>query len=79
MPALEQREFDTWREGDAEFKQQMLEHIKAQTELNLSVQGRLTTVENEQGKSGRRTTWVSSTISAIIAAIIGAIAGAGSR
>ncbi len=42
---LTQREFDSWRQGDTEFKQQMREYIETQSALNLSTERRLTLIE----------------------------------
>lgn len=75
MDALSQREFDTWREGDAEFKARVLGHLETQHELNLRMEGRISTVEAQQEKCAesvsRRTTW----ISAIVASVSGTIVG----
>lgn len=73
--ALTQREFDTWREEDTAFKQEIRAYISVQSEINLGVERRLSTVETQHQKDvahvSRRTTWISS----IVAAIIGGASG----
>lgn len=70
MPALEQREFDTWRRADDQFKQDMRRYLETQTAMNLDIEGRLSTVEADAKEAseghGRRTTWISAVVSAII-------------
>ena len=70
---LTQREFDLWREGDDTFKHVMRGFINTQTALNLSVQGRLSTVEAEQEEckefTNRRATWISGVVAAIIGSV----------
>lgn len=79
MPALEQREFDTWRQGDEQFKREIRRYIEVQTRVNLDVEGRVsaveTSIEEMDSTHGRRTTWISSVVSAIIGGIVGAITG----
>lgn len=71
-PALTQREFDTWRETDAQWKHIMLAHVEGQEKLNLVNEGRLTALETNQSRLGTIAGW----ISAIVAAIVGGITGA---
>lgn len=76
---LTQREFDTWREGDSEFKQQLVAHMAQQTRLNLLVEGRITAVEIQVRECSegatRRTVWLSSLVSAIAGAVAGHFGG----
>lgn len=73
MSALTQREFDTWRETDAELKRQIISHMENQTAINLVVQGRLTAVEIEQKDCRAKVSRRSSLISGVVAAIVGSI------
>ena len=73
--ALSQREFDTWREGDTAFKQQMLEHMETQTTLNRQVEGRLSVVETQQGKSATKSATISTVVSAIVSGVVAAFSG----
>ena len=77
--ALTQREFDTWRESDAELKRQIISHMEKQTEINLNVEGRLTVVEVEQkdcrAKVSRRSTFISGIVAAIVGSITTYFAG----
>lgn len=78
-PLLSQREFDTWREGDEAFKQQLLTHMQNQVAHNLNHEGRLATVEAKQeecaSKMSTRTTWISSIVSAVVGGLVGAFTG----
>ena len=74
-PALSQREFDTWRESDETFKRQLTDYMQAQTELNLDVQGRVSSLEAHKGKSDIRAGTISSIVSAIVSTIVGVISG----
>lgn len=71
---LTQREFELWREGDAEFKQQLLAHVQEQVKLNISVAQRLSTVEAKQEECensvSRRTTWISSLVAAAVGGVV---------
>lgn len=72
---LSQREFDTWRESDAEFKEQVLGHIKTQTVDNLRTENRLTTLESDKAHALRQHGWVANVVSALIGALAGSISG----
>jgi hypothetical protein len=74
-PTLTQREFDTWREGDTDFKQQMLAHMASQTEINREFERRVTTVETKQEECAQSVTRRSAWISGIVAALLGGLAG----
>jgi ferric-dicitrate binding protein FerR (iron transport regulator) len=73
--ALSQREFDTWRESDNEFKQEMRELLRGHAALHLATEGRLATLEANHEKTKtvttNRTTW----ISALVASIVGGLCG----
>lgn len=71
-PALTQREFDTWRESDTQFKATILQHIEDQGALNLKSEGRITALETNLGRIGTFAGWVS----ALVAALVGGLAGA---
>ena len=77
--ALSQREFDSWKELDGEFKQRMRTHIQQQANSNIRLHERLATVEAKQdeyaGASNRKVTWISSIISALVGGIVGAVTG----
>lgn len=79
MPALEQREFDTWKQGDDQFKQEIRRYIEVQTQMNLDMEGRVSKVEAKITEvsegHGRRTTWISGVVSAIVGAVVGALSG----
>lgn len=66
---LTQREFDTWRETDEQFKNQMLGFCRTQTELNLRIEGRMSTIESKQEDTDatikRRTGLITALASAI--------------
>ena len=70
MPALEQREFDLWREHHDRKVDRILDHLEAQGTITLDVEGRLSTVEvnQEHSASGlaKRTTYISSIVAAIV-------------
>lgn len=72
---LSQREFDTWRESDTAFKEQMLAHITQQTATNFDVERRVSTLQAYQDRSNTRTGVISTLVSSVVAAIVGAIAG----
>jgi hypothetical protein len=73
--ALSQREFDTWREDDKVFKDQVLVHMAAQVTLNLATHGRVTILETNQEKCRSKmvntTTWLSAVVSAIVGGLFG--------
>ena len=77
--ALTQREFDTWRQGDDAFKQQVLTHLQQQASVNLDVEGRVSTMEANVAKveasGSRRTTWLSAIVSAIVSGLVGLFVG----
>lgn len=74
---LTQREFDTWRETDSLFKQQMLAHISNQTETNFGVERRVSMLEAHKDKSNTRVSVISSLVSAVVGGIVGAFTGRG--
>lgn len=69
---LSQREFDTWRYEDHIFKTDMRAFMTTQTQINLNVENRVSTIEATQdaceATTNRRATWVSAITSAIIGA-----------
>lgn len=77
---LTQREFDSWRQGDTEFKQQMREHIEIQSALNLATERRMTLIEASAGEGGgsgmskTRVSVISSIVSAAISGLVTALA-----
>lgn len=72
---LSQREFDTWRESDAEFKNRVLGHIETQTVDNLRTENRLSTLESDKEHSLRQHGWVNNMVAAVIGAIVGGLSG----
>jgi hypothetical protein len=76
--ALTQREFDTWREGDEAFKQEMRQLMFAHADLHRETEGRLSVLETNQKKQTtqtvNRTTWVSAIVSAIVGGLFGWVA-----
>lgn len=70
---LSQREFHYWREGDSEFKTQVLAHLESQRETNLTNENRLTRLESHKEKSDTRTATISSIVSAIVGGVVGAL------
>ena len=75
MEPLSQREFDTWRETDTAFKEQMLAHITQQTAVNFDVERRVTTLQTHQDRSNTRVSIISTLVSSVVAAVVGAFAG----
>lgn len=73
--ALSQREFDTWREGDTAFKEEIRGLLVSHAALHLTTEGRLATVEANQDKCRSKavstTTWLSALVSAIVGGAIG--------
>lgn len=67
-PPLTQREFDAWREGDAEFKRRVLDHIEKQHDRNIEVESRLTAVEGGEQRNKRVS--VGSVVAAIVTAAL---------
>jgi ferric-dicitrate binding protein FerR (iron transport regulator) len=76
--ALTQREFDTWREGDEAFKQEMRQLMMLHADLHRKVEGRISTLEANHKKQTtqavNRTTWVSAIVSAIVGGLFGWVA-----
>ncbi len=68
---LTQREFDTWRESDNEFKGEMRAFIAAQVALNLSTEKRVATVETRLENGERRVAIITGLISSIGGAVGG--------
>lgn len=75
MAVLQQETFDVWREADEQFKQQLLDHMREQTLLNLKTAERMATVEEKQATQERRGAWVSGIVSAVVGGIVGAFTG----
>lgn len=75
MGPLQQETFDVWRDGDDQFKQQILEHMRAQTLHNLASEKRLATVEEKLAAQERRGTWISVFVSTIVSGVVGGLAG----
>jgi hypothetical protein len=71
MEALSQREFDTWRETDNEFKGEMRAFIAAQVALNLASEKRLTRTEERLDGGERRTAIITGLVSSIVGAVGG--------
>jgi hypothetical protein len=71
MEALSQREFDTWRETDNEFKGEMRAFIAAQVALNLSSEKRMTRTEERLDSGERRTAIITGLVSSIVGAVGG--------
>ena len=68
---LSQREFDTWREDDRAFKDDMRAFMESQTRLNLDYEGRLSTVEAKQDDCESTINRRSGMIAGLVAAVIG--------
>lgn len=77
-PALSQREFDTWREADNQFKQEIRDLLVNHASLHLSTENRLATVEANQQKcktqAVNRVTWVSALVASIVGGLFGWLA-----
>ena len=71
---LTQREFDSWRQEDHTFKQEIRAFITTQTAINLDIEGRVSTIHTKQDEceqtTNRRATWVSTIVSAAIGAVV---------
>lgn len=76
---LTQREFDTWRESDRDFKANMLAHIKDQQNLNLIMDRRVGTLElnrdNDKSQSAKWTTVIAAAVSAAIGGVFAYMKG----
>lgn len=74
MEALSQREFDTWREGDNDFKDEMRSFIAQQVQFNLGHERRLSTVEQTQtdcsAESTKRATIISTVVTSVISGLV---------
>jgi hypothetical protein len=68
---LSQAVFDVWKEGDERFKQDMRDHIAAQTKVNFDYHGRIVSLEtfrqNDAIKLGIFSTFVSAVFGALAA------------
>lgn len=68
---LSQREFDTWREDDREFKGEMRQFVAAQVSVNLTNERRISTIEEKQKSNDRKvvalTTVISSAVTSALA------------
>lgn len=71
MEPLSQREFDSWRKTDDEFKRRVLDHVDDQTKRNLEIEGRMTSVESGELRNKRVS--ISSVVAAIITAALAAL------
>ncbi len=75
---LTQREFDTWRESDRAFKEQVLSHMEYQETTNRDTARRVTSLEiKDSERSVFRVGFISSVISAIVGGVTGAVFGRG--
>lgn len=73
-PALSQREFDTWREQDNVFKQEMRQLMVSHAALHLTTENRLTKVESDQEKCKSSTAARALAVSSVVSALIGGVA-----
>ena len=71
---LTQREFDTWREGDERFKNELMTMMTSHQNLHLATEGRLASLEAKHEKAStqtiNRTTWVSAVVAAIVGGLL---------
>ena len=72
---LSQREFDTWRESDTTFKEDIRQFMQLQTDINLNMEGRMSSVEGNYEQLEQRAITRIGLISSFIAAVIGSVGG----
>jgi ferric-dicitrate binding protein FerR (iron transport regulator) len=71
--SLSQREFDTWREEDGKFKDEMRALLNSHQRLHLDAAGRMATLEANQEKCSQRSTAVSAGIASVISAFVSGV------
>jgi hypothetical protein len=77
MPALDQREFDTWRHAHDAKIDRILDSIEEQERVNLRSEGRLSALEAHQKDSerraGRQATYVSIAVGTVVSAAVAGV------
>lgn len=73
--SLSQREFDTWRESDTQWKSVVLEHVAEQGKVNREIASKVSALETNQLRAGTLASWVIAVVAAVVSGLTGLFFG----